>query len=74
MKEIINNDLNIWYGFVMRAIIVFGLTFFGNAITNDFNLTSAFIVAGLYLSLELAKKYGITIPPLKNKYKFLLFP
>ena len=72
----IKEDLKILYGSLKRAVVVWGLTFFGNAISQRFDYKSAFIVAGLYLFVELARKYGVEF---KNKkelkdYKYLLFP
>ena len=73
-------DLEIWYGVAVRAVIVGGLFFFGNAVTlglTNANLKGAFIVAGGYLFLELAKRYGLSEEAAKkklNSYRFLILP
>ena len=80
MEKIIKEDFKVWYGTFIRAVIVSGLFFFGNAITmgvNQTNLKGAFVVAGGYLFLELAKKYGLqnlSSHRELDKYRFLLFP
>ena len=74
----IKNDLKIWYGTFIRSVIVGGLFLFGNAVTTGFNFKGALIVAGGYLFLELAKKYGIdkevNSKNKLNNYRFMLFP
>lgn len=77
MKKQLQQDITIWYGVFVRAIIVGGMFLFGNAVTTGFNLKGAFVVAGLYAFMELAKKYGlqnITAKNNLNNYKFILFP
>jgi len=73
MKKEINKDLMIWYGIGTRMLVVWGLVFFGNGITGDLDFMSAFVVAGLYFFVELAKQYGIN-PTQINKRTFLLLP
>lgn len=73
----IEKDLKILYGAVKRAVVVWGLSFFGNAITQNFDYKSSFIIAGLYLFLELARKYGVELKNKKKElhdYHYLLFP
>ncbi len=76
----IKEDLKIWYGAFKRGLIVAGLYFFGNAVTlglSSTNIKGAFIVAGGYMFLELAKKYGLQEFVSKqnlNNYRYLLFP
>lgn len=77
MKKQLQQDITIWYGVFIRAIIVGGMFLFGNAVTTGFNLKGAFIVAGLYAFLELAKRYGLQDFSSKKKldnYRFILFP
>ena len=75
-------DLKVWYGAVIRAAVVCGLSFFGMSITQGFcysSLETGLITGGLYMFLELAKFYGIEskdiLPKTKKaQYRFLLLP
>ena len=72
-------DLKIWYGVAVRAVIVGGLFFFGNTVTlglTNSNLKGAFVVAGLYLFLELAKRYGLDNLHKKelDGFRYLILP
>lgn len=67
-------DMVLWYGVVKRAVVVGGLTLFTGAMANGgFDAKFAFIMAGAYMFVELAKNY--TIDPSKiPKSKFLILP
>jgi hypothetical protein len=75
----IKNHLGVWLGSAFRGLAVVGLTFFSLAIQSGIssaNLETGCIAGGLYMFIEIAKYYKITIPTTKNKknYSFLLFP
>lgn len=78
-------DLKIWFGSLKRGLAVAGFTFFSLAITTGFCLDSFFsslISGGLYMFVEIVKKYGIDVSPIsqpqkeraKKNFKFLIFP
>jgi len=79
-KNLIINDAKIWYGFLIRGFVVFGMSLFGSALTtNSLNCYTSFVIAGIYMFGELFKKYAIDVNVLtkkemENKYKFLIFP
>jgi hypothetical protein len=75
-------DLKVWYGAVIRAGVVLGLSFFGMSITQGFcyaSLETGLVTGGLYMFVELAKFYGISTTEIlpktkKAQYRFLLLP
>ena len=75
MKE----DFKIWWGCLVRGIVIAGLTFSANAVSGGLCWSSfePAVIAGLgYMFIELARKYGIALQP-KNKkgsYQFLILP
>ena len=78
MKQKFLTDLKIYYGSFVRAIAVFGLSFFSVSVVGGVttaNLESSFIAGGLYMFAEIIRKYGIKNPHSQNnKTNFLLFP
>ena len=88
LKMEISIDLKVWCGTFIRAMAVFGMTFFSQCFLSlKFNLSYlelSLIMAGFYFFLELIKYYKIDLPKLnipattKGKVKsarcYLLFP
>ena len=78
MKQKILADLKIYWGSFTRAMAVFGLSFFSVSVVGGMstaNLESSFIAGGLYMFVEIIRKYGIKTPHFQNnKTNFLLFP
>jgi len=75
----IKDHLGVWLGSLMRGLAVVGITFFSLAIQSGIcfeNLETGFIAGGLYMFVEVAKFYKITLPTANKRkaYTFLLFP
>jgi hypothetical protein len=75
----IKDHLGVWLGSTFRGLAVAGITFFSLAIQSGIcwaNLETGFIAGGLYMFVEIAKYYKISLPTTNKRkaYTFLLFP
>ena len=75
----IKDHLGVWLGSFIRGLAVLGITFFSMAIQSGLcwdNLETGLIAGGLYMFVEIAKYYKISLPTTNKRkaYTFLLFP